>query len=79
MGKNVAAAQWSEHCGERKRSFCCISLERSDLSYIGTEERHEQAAMGGEATKGDEVNKQHAKRCAVRIQSPLQQNVLAPV
>ena len=71
MGKNVAAAQWSELCGERKRSFCCVSLERSDLSYIGTGEGREEAAAGGEATKEDEANMQRLKRRAVRIQCPL--------
>ena len=71
MGKNVAAVQCSELCGERKRSFCCVSLERSDLSYIGTGEGREEAAAGGEATKGDEANRQRPKRRAVRIQCPL--------
>ena len=42
MGKNVAAAEWSALCGERKRSFWCVSLERSDLSYIGTRDGCEQ-------------------------------------
>ena len=78
MGKNVAIAQWSELCGERKRSFCCVSLERSDLSYIGTGEGREEAMAGGEATKADEVNRHRPKRRAVRIQCPLQKTFQLP-
>ena len=78
MGKNIAAAQCSELCGERKRSFWCVSLERSDLSYIGTGEGREQAAARGEATKGDEANRQRPKSLAVQIQCPLQKNVSTP-
>ena len=56
MGKNVETAQCSELCGERKMSFWCATLERSDLSYIGTGEGSEQAATGGEAIEGDEAS-----------------------
>ena len=73
MGKIVAAAQCSGAGGERKKEFWCVSFERSDLSYIGTGEGSEQAATGGEGTEGEEVNRQHVKRCAIHIQSPLQQ------
>ena len=59
--------------------FSCSYMWGKNLTYIGTGEGRKQAATGGEATEGDEVNRQHAKRCAVRIQSPLQQNVSAPV
>ena len=45
--------------------------ERSDLPFIGAREGGEQAAAGGEATKGDEANRQRPKRRAVRIQCPL--------
>ena len=76
-GEELVAVQRSELCGERKRSFYCVSLERSDLSYIGTGEGREQAATGGEATEGDEVNRQHAKRCAVRIHYPLPQKLFS--
>ena len=78
MGKNVGAAQWLELCVERKRSFCCVSLERSDLSYIGRGEEREEAAVGGETTKGDEENRQRPKRRAVRIQCPLQKMFQLP-
>ena len=52
VGKNVAAAQCLKLCGERKRSFWCVSLERSDLSYVGTGEgrRSEERRVGKECS-----------------------------
>lgn len=71
MGKIVAAASRCELGGEREMVFRCVSLERSDLSFIGTREEGERAATGGEAKEGDEANSLQPKRCVVRIQSPL--------
>jgi hypothetical protein len=36
MGKSLAVAQSLELGGMRKMIFWCVSLERSDLSFIGT-------------------------------------------
>ena len=41
--------------------FWCISLERSDLSFIGTGEGDKQTVMGGEAKEGDKTNMQQPK------------------
>ena len=65
MRKIVAAAQWA---GTWRREYCVVLVYlsgRSDLPFIGTRDGREQAATGGEATEGDEANRQRPKRRVV--------------
>ena len=47
--------------------------ERSDLPFIGAREGDERLPRELKGTRETKTNRQHAKRCAVRIQAPLQQ------
>ena len=55
-GEDLKIAQCSGRC--RRCVYWCVSLERSDLSFIGTGDGDEQAA------KGDETNRQRLNRTA---------------
>ena len=61
MGKNLAATQSLELGGMRKVMFSCVSLERSNRSFIGTRKGSEHAAARGEEKEGDRMNKQLLK------------------
>ena len=64
--------------GEREMIFWCVSLERSDLSYIGTREGGERAAPGAEGNEGDETNRQQPKGAAFAFNLHYSKNFPSP-
>ena len=76
--KIVAATQRLELGGEREMVLWCVSLERSDLSFIGTGERGEWAAPGAEGNAGDEINRQQPKGAAFVFNIHCNKNFPAP-
>ena len=74
--RDEAASSRAECSPKTLSPFSRTGLKRCGFGGLG--EGCEEAAAGGEATKGDEANRQRPKRRAVRIQCPLQKTFQLP-